>query len=103
VVKRKSPIKYELLRVNHIRYMMHKQKLFTSYFAGILSCNRSSDAYSGFIANNAIIYPVNNKWGKQGWTIIEMNLVHKDIFEDAITTAYCTVASKKLAEQVRPK
>jgi predicted DNA-binding protein (MmcQ/YjbR family) len=48
------------------------------------------------------IYPVDNKWGQQGWTIIEMAKVNKKLFEDIITTAYCTVAPKKLAQQIRP-
>lgn len=48
------------------------------------------------------IYPVDNKWGRQGWTLIELEKVHPDIFRDAILTAYCTVAPRKLAEQVRP-
>jgi hypothetical protein len=47
-VKRQSPIKYELLRINHIEYMMHEKKLFTSYFEGVLRCNRISNAESGF-------------------------------------------------------
>ena len=47
-------------------------------------------------------FPVDNKWGKQGWTLIEMNKVHKDLFIDALTTAYCTVAPKKLSEKIRP-
>lgn len=49
-----------------------------------------------------IMFPVDNKWGKQGWTFIETNLVQEDQFLDALTTAYCEVAPKKLAEQVRP-
>ena len=53
-------------------------------------------------AGNAAIYPVDNKWGKQGWTIIEMNEVHEDLFADAVTSAYCEVAPRRLAEQVRP-
>jgi predicted DNA-binding protein (MmcQ/YjbR family) len=53
-------------------------------------------------ADKTIIFPVDNKWGKQGWTLIEMNKVHKDLFIDALTTAYCEVAPKKLADQIRP-
>ena len=53
-------------------------------------------------ANRTIIFPVNNKWGKQGWTFIEMNEVHTDLFIDALTTAYCEVAPKKLAGLLRP-
>lgn len=52
--------------------------------------------------DKTIIYPLANKWGKQGWTFIEMKKVHKDLFVDVLTTAYCTVAPKKLAELVRP-
>lgn len=53
-------------------------------------------------ADKTIIFPVDNKWGKQGWTLIEMNKVKKELFIDALTTAYCEVAPKKLADQIRP-
>ena len=52
-------------------------------------------------ADKTIIFPVDNKWGKQGWTLIEMEKVRKNIFVDALTTAYCEVAPKKLADQIR--
>lgn len=48
-----------------------------------------------------IIFPVPNKWDKQGWTVIELKKVRKDIFTDALTTAYCTVAPKVLASLYR--
>lgn len=54
------------------------------------------------LADKASIFPVDNKWGKQGWTIIEMAKVRKDLFVDALITAYCEVAPKKLAMQVKP-
>lgn len=47
--------------------------------------------------NPAIIYPVPNKWGRQGWTIVELSKVPKDMFKDALTCAYCEVAPKILA------
>lgn len=53
-------------------------------------------------ADKTIIFPVDNKWGKQGWTLIEMSKVSKELFFDALTTAYCEVAPKKLADQIRP-
>ena len=52
--------------------------------------------------DKTVIYPVGNKWGKQGWTLVELKKVNKDVFADALTTAYCEVAPKKLADQVRP-
>jgi predicted DNA-binding protein (MmcQ/YjbR family) len=53
--------------------------------------------------DKSIIFPVDNKWGKQGWTVIEMKKVRKNLFIDALTTAYCEVAPKKLADSVRAK
>jgi predicted DNA-binding protein (MmcQ/YjbR family) len=46
--------------------------------------------------NKEIIYPVPNKWGKQGWTFIELKTVPKAMFTDAIKTAYDEVAPKNL-------
>jgi len=53
------------------------------------------------LSGKAIIYPVDNKWGKQGWTFVELEKVDQDLFIDALTTAYCEVAPKKLADQIR--
>jgi predicted DNA-binding protein (MmcQ/YjbR family) len=82
-----------------------KKKIFATYDdtnnrACIKLSEIDQDVFS--FADKTIIYPVNNKWGKQGWTIIEMEKVNKDLFADALTTAYCEVAPKKLAEQIRP-
>jgi hypothetical protein len=40
-------------------------------------------------------YPVANKWGKQGWTIVELKLVRKDMCKDALAQAYGVVSGKK--------
>jgi predicted DNA-binding protein (MmcQ/YjbR family) len=61
----------------------------------------ATDQYVFSAAARAIIFPVDNKWGKQGWTLIEMSKVRKELFTDALTTAYCEVAPKKLAALVR--
>lgn len=53
--------------------------------------------------NNKIIYAFDNKWGKKGWTNIEMAKVNEDVFIDVLTSAYCEVAPKKLADQIRNK
>lgn len=45
------------------------------------------------------ITPVPNKWGKQGWTLISLDKVNEEMMTDALTTAYCTVAPPKLAQQ----
>ncbi|WP_432710843.1 hypothetical protein [Pedobacter sp.] len=48
------------------------------------------------------IYPIDNKWGKKGWTLVKMKKVPADLFKDALTTAYCMVAPPKMAGLVRP-
>jgi hypothetical protein len=53
--------------------------------------------------DRTVIYPVPGGWGKQGWTKVELKKVRKDIFKDALTMAYCTVAPKKLAEKYLPQ
>jgi hypothetical protein len=49
----------------------------------------------------AIFYPANGAWGKQGWTIVELKTVKKPMLKDALTTAYCNVAPKALAEKYK--
>ena len=51
--------------------------------------------------SNGAIYAVPNKWGLQGWTNIDLNTVHADLFTDALTTAYCNVAPPALSQIVR--
>jgi predicted DNA-binding protein (MmcQ/YjbR family) len=82
-----------------------KKKIFATYDdpkkrACIKLSEIDQDVFSS--SGKAIIFPVDNKWGKQGWTLIEMNKVRKELFIDALTTAYCEVAPKKLADQIRP-
>ena len=41
------------------------------------------------------IYPVNNKWGLQGWTTFELTRVDSQIMLDALHTAYSDVLKSK--------
>ena len=49
------------------------------------------DVFSNF--NRSVIWPVPNKWGKQGWTFINLAEVSADILEDALSTAFNHVAT----------
>ena len=42
-----------------------------------------------------IFYPVQNKWGKQGWTVVELLKVRPKMFEDALKQSYENVIIKK--------
>ena len=81
-----------------------KKKIFATYDdknkrACLKLSEIDQDVFSS--GNKTMIYPVNNKWGKQGWTWVEMRQVNEKLFVDALTTAYCEVAPKKLSAQVK--
>ena len=40
-------------------------------------------------------YPIPNKWGKQGWTIVELSKVRTEMFEDALILSYQNVVARK--------
>lgn len=89
----------------HKRSFRVNKKIFTTYDPKTDSASiKLSEIYQDVFSSSdkTIIYPVDNKWGKQGWTIVEMTKVHEYLFTDALTTSYCYVAPKKLAEQIRP-
>lgn len=82
-----------------------KKKIFMTYdeiknTATVKLSEVDQSAFSA--AGKEHIYPVDNKWGKQGWTIIEFEVLHKDLLRDIVTTAYCEIAPKSLKKLVRP-
>ncbi|MBK8086700.1 MAG: MmcQ/YjbR family DNA-binding protein [Chitinophagaceae bacterium] len=46
------------------------------------------------LIDKEIIYPVPNKWGQQGWTLINLAKIKKPLLTDVLTTAYHEVAKK---------
>lgn len=72
-----------------------KGKIFATYDekqqkASIKLAEVDQDAF----IDHTAIYPVANKWGKQGWTIIDLEQVNEHIFKAALTKAYDEVGSK---------
>ena len=45
--------------------------------------------------DTSIFYPVPGGWGKQGATFVNLGKVRKDMFKDALTTAYNEVMTRK--------
>ncbi len=45
--------------------------------------------------DHSIFYPVPGGWGKQGATFVDLGKVRKDMFKDALTTAYNETVTKK--------
>jgi predicted DNA-binding protein (MmcQ/YjbR family) len=81
-----------------------KKKIFATYDSvNHLACIKLSEIDQDVFASSdrSVIYPVDNKWGKQGWTMINLEKVNQDLFIDALKTAYCEVAPKKLTDQLQ--
>jgi hypothetical protein len=56
-----------------------------------------SDQHAFCAFKDSPFYPVPNKWGKFGWTLVNLLTADEEMLHDAITTAYCTVAPPELA------
>lgn len=52
--------------------------------------------------DKSVFFPIPNKWGKLGWTFVNLKKVKKSILVDALTTGYCEVAPKKISAELRP-
>ena len=50
--------------------------------------------------SNGAVSPIDNKWGTQGWTQINMNTVDQNLLQDIVKTAYKTVAPKKFIDRM---
>ncbi|RYU91457.1 MmcQ/YjbR family DNA-binding protein [Mucilaginibacter terrigena] len=50
--------------------------------------------------DSTVIFPVPNKWGKQGWTHINLQTVKEEMINEIIKAAYCEIAPKHLAALV---
>lgn len=81
-----------------------KKKIFATYNdpftrACIKLSEKDQDVFSAI--SKGSIYPVPNKWGKQGWTLIDMKKTSRKLFKDAVLCAYGEVAPVKLAEKIK--
>lgn len=81
-----------------------KNKIFATYNPAFdRACLKFSEVDQNIfsLAANNIIYPVPNKWGKNGWTLVMLEKLDSEQFNDALIAAYCEVAPKKLGDKVK--
>jgi hypothetical protein len=81
-----------------LRKLLFNKKIFATFDEKnnrtVLKLNEIDQ--SVFCASSEMIfYPIPNKWGKQGWTIVELSKVRPEMFEDALIRSYENVISKK--------
>lgn len=48
----------------------------------------------------AVFHPVEGAWGRQGWTVVELSKVKKEVFREALVSAWLAVAPKTLAKKL---
>jgi predicted DNA-binding protein (MmcQ/YjbR family) len=52
-----------------------------------------------FCTFDKAIYPVDNHWGKSGWTYIDIGEIREDLLVDALTSAYKEVSQSKIKKK----
>lgn len=75
-----------------------KKKIFaTLSIETSMACVKLSEIDQSVFCSfdKSIIFPVDNKWGKQGWTFIDLKKVRKDLLADALATSYQEVLKPK--------
>jgi predicted DNA-binding protein (MmcQ/YjbR family) len=55
----------------------------------------SLDDQQQFNSFDKAIYPVDNHWGKSGWTYIDITKIREDLLFDALTNAFKEVSKQK--------
>jgi len=74
-----------------------KNKIFATYWknehkAMVLLTPEDQSVFCGYDQN--IFYPVNGSWGIKGATFVNLKKARKDMFKDALFTAYSTLLNK---------
>ena len=50
--------------------------------------------------NPSVFYPVEGGWGRQGWTVVELLKVKKEVFREALLSAWLRAAPRSLARRL---
>lgn len=78
---------------NKIFAVIHDDKAYMMVKLNALD----QDVFCSF--DKEVIFPVPGGWGRGGATFINLKKVKKGMFADALTTAWKTVAPKKIVEK----
>jgi predicted DNA-binding protein (MmcQ/YjbR family) len=78
-----------------------RKKIFATSSEGTSLCTvklslKDQDLFG--LHDSSAIYPVPNKWGMQGWTIVDLAKVKDDVLREILISAYTEVAPSSLNE-----
>lgn len=73
------------------------KKIFATYDennnrAVVKLCPLDQSVFCSF--DKTVMFPVSGTWGKQGWTVIELDNVKRGMLRDALKTAYKNLSAK---------
>lgn len=76
-----------------------RKKIFATYdfktqLASLKLSEKNQDLFSLF--DSRLIFPVPNKWGKQGWTLAKIEDLEEHVIRDLLCAAFNQVAPEKL-------
>lgn len=81
------------------------KKVFTTYDSSdntaVVKLSIENQSLYTSISMGAV-YPVDNKWGNQGWTTLDLNTADERLVHDIIKHAYYQVAPDKFAKLLAP-
>lgn len=83
----------ENLHFERAAFKVRGKRIFTTILEADLTANLklSEVDQSIFSQINDHIYPIDNKWGKQGWTTFEFEFLDEALMKDAVRKAYDAV------------
>ncbi|MBN8578461.1 MAG: MmcQ/YjbR family DNA-binding protein [Cytophagales bacterium] len=58
-----------------------------------VACLKFNETDQSVFCLNPAFTPVPNKWGKQGWTFVDLKKISAGLLNDALHTAYTAVSS----------
>ena len=82
-----------------------KNKIFATYDEkhNRITVKLSEIDQDRFSSLSSGVYAVDNKWGKQGWTFVNLSYVNQHLLTQTLKAAYCEVALKKLSKAIVDK
>ncbi len=92
------PDTVELPHFEKISYR-YKKKIFATLdekksWVCIKLDEREQDVFC--MIDPTMIFPVPNKWGRQGWTIVNLTIVTPEILQDALRSSYRNVSKRNV-------
>ena len=98
------PEVYEAPHFDKASFRVRKKIFTTLDVENNRACIRLSEIDQNVFSSydKSVFFPIPNKWGKLGWTFINLKKVKKSMLVDALKTSYCEVAPKKLSALVKP-